>query len=290
MANPISDAGDRQPVDIDSTVPHASRVYDYLLGGTDNFEADRQVAHRMSEGLAGGIDSSRANARTNRVFLGQAVRWLAVDQGIRQFLGIGPGIPVVNQTHEVAQEAAPDARIVYADNDPIVLAHAHTLLRSTPDGHTAFVEGDLRDPGAVLRLAGESLDFTKPVALVLVAIFHMIPDEDRPYEIVAELTDALAPGSYIVLSHLTTDIHGQAMADAIDHLGEQTREPFVARTRDEFSRLLDGYELVVPGVAQIDEWLRIGPLPPGPSAQPAPPDGLPDDWANPLWAAIGRKP
>jgi hypothetical protein len=282
--------GDREPVDIDSTVPHASRVYDYLLGGHDNFEADRKVAHQMSEGLAGGIDSSRANARTNRVFLGQAVRWLAGEQGIRQFLDIGPGIPVVNQTHEVAQDVAPDARIVYADNDPIVLAHAHTLLRSTPEGRTDFIEGDLRDPTAVLEHAAESLDFSKPVALVLVAIFHMIRDDDRPYEIVAEFTDAVASGSYIVLSHLTTDIHGQAMADAIDHLSEQTREPFVARTRDEFSRLLDGYKLVPPGVAQIDEWLRTGPLPPGHDAQPAPPEGLPEDWANPLWAAVGRKP
>lgn len=279
-----------QPVDIDPGVPHASRVYDYLLGGTDNFEADRQVAHQMSTALPGGIDASRANARTNRVFLGQAVRYLAGQQGIRQFLDIGPGIPVVNQTHEVAQQVAPESRIVYADNDPIVMAHAHTLLKSTAEGSTAFVEGDLRDPGAILERAAESLDFDRPVGLMLVAIFHMIPDEDRPYEIVAQLTDALAPGSYIVLSHLTSDIHGQVMADAIEHLGAQTREPFVARTREEFTRLLDGWEVIPPGVAQIDEWLRTGPLPPPPDAEPRPPAGLPDDWANPLWAAIGRKP
>ncbi|HEY8525033.1 MAG TPA: SAM-dependent methyltransferase [Acidimicrobiales bacterium] len=278
------------PVEIDPNVPHSSRVYDYLLGGTDNFPADREVAHQMSAALPGGIDASRANARTNRVFLGQAVRYLAGQQGIRQFLDIGPGIPVVNQTHEVAQQIAPDSRIVYADNDPIVLAHAHTLLKSTAEGHTDFIEGDLRDPGPILERAAESLDFDQPVALMLVAIFHMIPDEDRPYDIVRQLTEALAPGSYIVLSHLTADIHGQVMADAIEHLGNETREPFVPRTREEFTRLLDGWELVPPGVAQIDEWLRTGPLPPPPDAEPRRPEGLPDDWRNPLWAAMGRKP
>jgi S-adenosyl methyltransferase len=285
-----SSEGGARPVEIDPTTPHGSRVYDYLLGGSDNFDVDRRVAHMMSEGLPGGIDSARANARTNRVFLGQAVRWLAAERGIRQFLDIGPGIPVVNQTHEVAQDVAPEARIVYADNDPVVLAHAHTLLRSTPEGHTAFVEGDLRQPGEVLRKAAESLDLAEPVALVLVAVFHMIPDEGRPYDVVAELTDAVAPGSYIVLSHLTSDIHGEVMAESIKLLREQTGEPFVARTRAEFSRLLDGYELVPPGVAPIDDWLRTGPLPPGPDARPAPPEGLPEDWRNPLWAAIGRKP
>jgi hypothetical protein len=124
---------------------------------------------------------------------------------------------------------------------------------------------------------------------MLVAIFHMIPDSDRPYEIVATLADALPSGSYVVLSHLTTDVHGDAMAEAIDLLGERTAEPFVARTRDEFTRLLDGFELVPPGVAQIDEWLRTGPAPAPPDAEPALPEGLPADWANPLWAAIGRK-
>lgn len=189
----------------------------------------------------------------------------------------------------MAQEIAPDARVVYVDRDPIVLAHAHTLLQGTPAGHTTFVEGDLRRPGEILGRAGEVLDLTRPVGLVLVAVFHMVPDEDHPREIVAELTDALAPGSYVVLSHLTTDIHGSAMADAVEHLGDQTREPFVARTRAEVTTLLDGYELVPPGVAQIDEWLRTGPLPPGPDARPQPPTGLPEGWANPLWAAVGRK-
>jgi S-adenosyl methyltransferase len=285
----VLDASGGDPL-IDRTVPHASRVYDYLVGGVDNFEADRLAAHEMSAGLPGGIDSSRANARTNRIFLGQAVRYLAGQRGIRQFLDIGPGIPTVNQTHEVAQSIAPDARIVYADHDPIVLAHAHELLESTPEGHTAFVEGDLRAPEAILERAKASLDLNQPIGLMLVAIFHMIPDEDRPYEIAATLADALPSGSYMVLSHLTTDIHGDAMAEAVELLGERTAEPFVARTRDEFARLLDGFELVPPGVAQIDEWLRTGPLPAPPNAEPALPEGLPDGWANPLWAAIGRKP
>jgi hypothetical protein len=179
--------------------------------------------------------------------------------------------------------------VLYVDNDPIVLAHAHELLKSTPEGQTDFIKGDLREPGPILERAAETLDLSQPVGLMLVAIFHMIPDEDRPYDIADQFTAALAPGSYLVLSHLTTDFHGEVMAEGIRLLSERTRELFVARTRDEFTRLLNGFEPVPPGVAQIDEWLRTGPLPLPADAEPALPERLPGDWANPLWAAVGRK-
>jgi S-adenosyl methyltransferase len=282
--------GRRQVVDIDPNVAHASRVYDYLVGGTDNFAADREAAKYMTSGVSGGIEGAKSTARTNRLFLGQAVRYLAGECGIRQFLDIGPGIPTVNQTHEVAQEVAPESRIVYVDNDPIVLAHAHRLLRSTPEGVAVFIEEDLRNPDRILEQAEATLDFSQPVALMLVAIFHLIPDSDRPYEVTERLVEAVPSGSYLVVSHLTTDLHPD-LATSITRLSDRTRESFVSRTRDEFVRFFAGLEFVEPGVAQIDDWLRRGPLPPARDARPSLDDiHPPDDWINTLYAAIGRKP
>jgi hypothetical protein len=280
---------DRDQVEIDHNVAHASRVYDYLVGGEDNFEADREASLQMAAVLPGGLAGIQSNCRTNRIFLGQAVRYLAKEHGIRQFLDIGPGIPTVHQTHEVAQEIAPESRIVYVDKDPIVLAHAHQLLKSRPEGRTAFIEDDLRNPPGILERAGDVLDFDQPVALVLVAIYHMIPDEFDPHGINRTLLDGLSPGSWVVLSHLTSDFMGPVWDEAVERLSEATRESFVNRTRAEFSRFVDGLELVPPGVAPIDEWLRDGPLPPGPDVQPALPTDLDPEWVNPLWAAVGRK-
>jgi hypothetical protein len=281
---------DREPVEIDHDVAHASRVYDYLVGGEDNFEADREASLQMASVLPGGLAGIQSNCRTNRIFLGQAVRFLAREHGIRQFLDIGPGIPTVHQTHEVAQEVAPESRIVYVDKDPIVLAHAHELLTSRPEGRTAFIEEDLRNPTRILERAGEVLDFDQPVALVLVAIYHMIPDEFDPHGVNAMLIDGLASGSWLVLSHLTADFMGPVWDDAVERLSEATRESFVNRDRAAFSRFTEGLELVPPGVAPIDDWLRDGPLPPPPDVQPALPTDLDPEWVNPLWAAVGRKP
>jgi hypothetical protein len=280
---------DREPVEIDHSVAHASRVYDYLVGGEDNFEADREASLGMASVLPGGLAGIQSNCRTNRIFLGQAVRYLATEHGIRQFLDIGPGIPTVHQTHEVAQEVAPESRIVYVDKDPIVLAHAHQLLKSRPEGRTAFIEEDLRNPAQVLEHAADVLDFDQPVALVLVAIYHMIPDEFDPFSVNTTLLGGLTPGSWIVLSHMTSDFMGPVWDEAVDRLSEATRESFVNRSRAQFSRFVEGLELVPPGVAPIDEWLRDGPMPPPPDVQPALPTDLDPEWVNPLWAAVGRK-
>jgi hypothetical protein len=282
--------GGRDGVEIDRTVAHASRVYDYLVGGRDNFGADRQASAAMAELLPGGLSAIQSNCRTNRIFLGQAVRYLASECGVRQFLDIGPGIPTVHQTHEVAQSVVPEARIVYVDKDPIVLAHAHTLLQGTPQGRVAFIEDDLRHPARILERAGKVLDLSEPVGLVLVAIYHMLPDNDDPHSINQSLIDALAPGSYLVASHLTADFMGETWDQAVNRLSEATRETFVNRTQDEFAQFFTGLDLVPPGVVSIDGWLHAGPAPPPPDVEPRLPEDFDPDWVNPLWAAVGRKP
>jgi SAM-dependent methyltransferase len=275
---------------IDHTVAHASRVYDYLVGGTDNFAADREAADAMATALPGGLVGIQSNCRQNRIFLGQAVRYLAHEHGVRQFLDIGPGIPTVNQTHQVAQHVAAESQVVYVDKDPLVVAHAHELLRGTSEGRVWFLREDLRHPKAIIEQAGRLLDFDEPIALMLVAIYHMVPDEDEPQRINKELLDALAPGSYLVASHMTADFHGGVWTEAVRRLSDATRETFVNRTRDQFAAFFNDLELVPPGVAPIDTWLRDGPAPPDRTAEPRLPDNLPHGWVNPLWAAVGRKP
>ena len=178
-------------------------MYDYFIGGKNHFAADRQTAAKVLRHSP----SIRVAARENRAFLGRAVRYLAAEAGIRQFLDIGTGLPTTNNVHEVAQESAPSARVVYVDNDPLVLAHARALLTSSPEGRTAYIHADLRDPEAILSspVVREVLDFSQPVALILVAILHFVPDEFGPAKILATLTDALPPGSYLASSHLVTD-------------------------------------------------------------------------------------
>lgn len=243
-----------------------------------------------ASGSAAGCTGLQSNCRTNRIFLGQAVRYLAGERGIRQFLDVGPGIPTVHQTHEVAQSIASEARVVYVDKDPIVLAHAHTLLKNHPSGKMAFLEDDLRRPQQVLERAAETLDLDQHVALILVAVYHMIPDDQDPYTINRTLLDGLAPGSWLVLTHLTSDFIGPTWDEAVDRLAEGTREPFLNRSRDQFSRFVEELELVAPGVAPIDEWLRDGPAPPPADVEPRLPADFDPDWVNPLWTAIARKP
>jgi len=272
----------RPPIEIDSRVAQAARVYDYLLGGSVNFNADREAAEQMAAVLPGGMETLRGNARANRRFLGRAVRYLVNDAGIRQFLDIGTGIPNEDNVHAVAQGAAPDARVVYVDNDPMVLSHAHLLLESTPEGSTAYLNGDFRDPDRILDLAEASLDFRLPVALMLVAILHLIPDEDDPWEIVRYLVDGLPRGSYVAISHLTTDFQPTVVARGAAVLTEATDSTFTPRSPDEVARFFAGLEMVEPGLAQIDQWHRgkIGPL-------------VVDDpggWVNNNYCGIGRKP
>jgi hypothetical protein len=253
-------------------------MYDYLLGGATNFAVDREAVERASVAV-GGIENARTDVRANRAFLARVVHYLAAEAGLRQFLDIGTGIPNGDGTDAIAQRVAPDSRIVYVDNDPIVLAHAHSLLRSTPEGATAYVHGDLRDPETILHKAAATLDFSRPIAVVLVAVLHLIGDADDPYGIVARVIDAVPDGSYLALSHLTPDIRPEAMAELARRLNDASKETFVMRNRPQVGRFLDGLEIIEPGVVQLDEWRPNQP-------QPVPSSG----WVPSLYGALGRKP
>jgi S-adenosyl methyltransferase len=233
----------------DTSVAHPARVYDYWLGGTDNFPADREAAERVLAVTPG----LRFRVRANRAFLARSVRYLAGDAGIRQFLDIGTGIPSANNTHEVAQAIAPDARVVYADNDPIVLAHARALLTSTDEGATAYIEADLRDTQAILDAAAQTLDFSQPVAIMLLGVLHLIQDSEDPYGIVARLVDAVPAGSYLAISHPASDIQA-GQAEAQRRYNERVSTPQTLRTHPEVCRFFDGLSLVPPGVIYVHTW------------------------------------
>ncbi len=239
-----------QPVQIDTTVAHPARVYDYWLGGKDNFAADREAAERVLAVTPG----LRYRVRANRAFLARVARYLAAEAGIRQFLDIGTGIPSANNTHEVTQAAAPDSRIVYVDNDPIVLTHAKALLASGPEGATQYIDGDIRNPAPILRDAARTLDFTRPTALMLLGILHLVQDSEDPYRLVAELMDALPSGSYLAISHPASDIHVAAQAEAQKRYNERVSTPQTMRNRAEVTRFFDGLDLVPPGVVYVHEW------------------------------------
>lgn len=270
-------ADDRDLVVIDTSKACAARVYDYLLGGIDNFEVDRETARIANADMPGGLDGARANVAANRRFLGRAVRYLAGEAGIRQFLDIGTGIPNDSNVHAVAQALTPEARVVCVDYDPVVLAHAHTLMASTAEGAAAFVDGDLRDPESILKRAAETLDLTQPVAVLLVAVLHFLTDEDDPYGIVDLLMHAVGPGSYLVISHGASDIDAENMALLTKRLSERSRETFVWRSHSQVARFFEALELVEPGVVPIEEWR---------------PDGSSSDvaWTVPFYGAIGRRP
>jgi hypothetical protein len=238
--------------EIDTSRPHAARVYDYYLGGKDNFAADREMAEKAQASWG----TIRTSARENRAFLGRAVRYLAGQAGIRQFLDIGAGLPSADNVHEVAQGTAPSCRIVYVDNDPLVLTHARALLISGPQGRTAYIHADLRDPAGILAhpVTRDVLDFTQPIALMLVGVLHLVPDEDKPREIMTTLLDALPPGSYLVASHGTAEYAPDATHGAVRAFRE-AGVPFQTRDSGEFARLaFTGLELVPPGVVVTSEW------------------------------------
>jgi S-adenosyl methyltransferase len=252
------------PPDIDTSRPHPARIYDYGLGGKNHFAADREVADKVIASWP----TVRTGARENRAFLGRAVRYLAAEQGIRQFLDIGTGLPTTNNVHEVAQDVAPSSRVVYADNDPLVLAHAQALLTSAPDGRTAYIQADLRAPGEILAspVVRDVLDFSQPIALMLVAVLHFIQDEDKPAEIIAALLDALPPGSYLVASHVTGE-HDPAGADVGQRAYRESQMRAQWRTSDVFARLaFSGLELMSPGAVLVSEWRPEGD---GPRPTPA---------------------
>jgi hypothetical protein len=250
-------------VEINSSQPHPARIYDYFIGGTNHFAADRATAAQVVRRSP----AAPIAARENRRFLGRAVRYLAAEAGIRQFLDIGSGLPTTDNVHQVAQEITPAARVVYVDNDPLVLAHARDLLTSAPEGRTAYLPGDLRDPGAILSHPDTQavLDFGQPIALMLVAVLHFIPDESAPAEILAALTSALPPGSYLVASHLTTQ-HDPAATSAGQQTMREAGMTMQKRDSGVFASLaFAGLELVPPGVVLASEWRPSGsgprPLP-----------------------------
>jgi hypothetical protein len=220
----------------------------------------------------GGLERARGDARANRDFLVRAVSWLVTEAGMRQFLDLGTGVPNDDNVHAVAQAAAPDCRVVYVDHDPIVLAHAHDLLEGVSG--TSYVAADIRDPEGILRQAANTLDFSQPVALTMVATLHALPDEGDPYGIASQLLDAVPSGSYLVVSHLASDIEPEASAEFLRRMNEDSFETYQFRSQDEVSRFFDGLELVDPGVVRLDRW-HTTPNPDG------------DELI--LWGGVGRK-
>ncbi|MGW3105468.1 SAM-dependent methyltransferase [Streptomyces sp. NPDC001100] len=260
---------------IDSSVAHPARVYNAWPGGKDNYPADQEAAE-----LAAAANPEIVPAvRANRAFLRRAVRELSGKAGIRQFLDIGTGIPAADNTHEVAQRVAPGARVVYVDNDPVVLAHARALLVSSEEGATDYLESDLRDVDRILAAAAGTLDLSRPVGLMLVAILQYVPDRDDPYAITRRLLDALAPGSHLVLSHPAADIGAEEVAESTRVYNERAAEHAGAtpRTHAEVTRFFDGTEILDPGVVQL------------PVRRPDPED-IPATGPLPMWCGVGVKP
>jgi hypothetical protein len=263
-------------------VAHPARVWDYWLGGKDNFPADREAGDMVLKAMP----AMGPIARSGRGFLATAVHHLAAEAGIRQFLDIGTGLPTANNTHEVAQQAAPDSCVVYVDNDPIVLTHARALLTSDARGATAYIDADLRDTGKILAEARATLDFSQPIALMLLAILHFIPDTDDPWQLVAELMEPLAPGSYLIMSHASSDVSSDGLTTATQTYNQSSAVQINMRSRAEVSRFFDGLELVEPGLVLLGQW------------RPEPSGGEPGDEQPasapgrglPTYTAVGRKP
>ena len=249
-----------------------ARVYDYLLGGKTNFRADRLAAQRLIREKP----TLPASVKASRAFLRRAVQSLAEDEGITQFLDIGIGMPASNPTHEVAQQVNPAARVVYVDNDPVVLVHAQALLSSTPEGACTFVNADLQDSARILAEARRALDFAEPVAVMLLGILNYLTDDEDPYGIVRQLMAAVAPGSYLVIVHPASDLDVDAAAKVADRYGQLTGTVQTNRTRAEVTRFFDGLELLEPGVVEPNQW------------RPGPGDHPKIELAN--WAGVARKP
>ena len=238
------------PDQIDTSKAHQARIYDYWLGGKDNFAVDREAAEQALAAYPG----LRRGVRAQRAFLARAVEYLAGPAGIRQFLDIGTGIPTANNTHEVAQNTAPAARIVYVDNDPMVLAHARALLTSAAAGATSYVDADLRDTGTLLAAAAELLDFSQPVAVLLIGVLQLIPDHDDPAAIVARLMNAVPPGSWLALFHPASDVLADQIAEAARRVNARLAGTTTLRSHAEVGRFFDGLELLAPGLVQVHRW------------------------------------
>jgi trans-aconitate methyltransferase len=242
---------------VEPLVPSSARIYDYWLGGKDNYAVDREAAEQAIAANPGIVTDVRAN----RAFLARAVTFLAGECGIRQFLDIGTGLPTASNTHQVAQRVVPSSRIVYVDNDKDVLAHARALLTSAPDGATAYLDNDLRDVDEILDGAASLLNLTVPVAVLLLIVLHLIPDEDGPYRLVARLMERLAPGSYLVISHPASDIRPAQMAEMTKRVNARLGPSRgTMRDHDQVGAFFDGLTLVPPGIVQPQHWRPAGPV------------------------------
>ncbi|MCS0636546.1 SAM-dependent methyltransferase [Streptomyces sp. LP05-1] len=239
---------------IRTDIAHNARVWNFWLGGKDNYPVDRKVG----ESVTGMYPSIGEVARADRAFLGRAVTYLAGEAGIRQFLDIGTGLPTADNTHEVAQRVAPDARIVYVDNDPIVLTHARALLTSSPEGVTEYIDADAHDPEKILAAVSPTLDLDRPVAVMMLGILNFVLDTDRARSIVRTLMDAVPSGSHLVLTHPTLELGGEGNEEAMEFWNKNATPPIRARSRAEFASFTDGLELLEPGIVSCASW-RFAP-------------------------------
>jgi len=253
----------------DISVAHQARMYDYWLGGKDNFAADRKAAEESLAAFPGMAHLARAN----RAFLGRVIRYLAGEAGIRQFLDVGTGIPTASNTHQVAQEVAPECRVVYVDYDPVVLSHARALLTSTPEGATDYIDADLREPGDILAKAARTLDFAEPVAVTMLAILHAIGDDEDPYGLVAQIMAALPSGSYLAISHLPSDLEPK-LAESRDRVNRLSHQQYTHRSHAEVLRFFDGLDMIEPGLVELRKWRPT----------------IESSRMTPGWCGLGRKP
>jgi hypothetical protein len=255
---------------IDTTVPHSARIWNYWLGGKDNYEIDRVAGDQFSAIYPGIVDIARAD----RAFLGRVIRFLAGEAGIRQFLDVGTGLPTADNTHEVAQRVAPQSRVVYVDNDPLVLAHARALLTSSPEGSTNYVDANMADAEKVLQEASQWLDLSQPVALTFMGVLGHVIDHDDARSIVAALLDGLPSGSYLSINDSVNT--SEALEEALRVYEASGAVPYRTRTPEQFAGYFDGLDLVEPGVVNVDDW--------------RPDPGVPRGPAIPQLGAVGRKP
>jgi S-adenosyl methyltransferase len=257
---------------VDTTVPHSARVWNYWLGGKDNYAADRAIGDQVRQIFPQIV----TNARAQREFLARAIRYLAGEAGVRQFLDIGTGLPTAGNTHEIAQQIAPESRIVYVDNDPIVLVHAQALLVGTSEGATDYIDADVRDPDKILRSAARTLDFSQPVGLILLGILGHIYDDDEIRSIIRRLVDALSAGSYVVIAD-GTDVD-RAGNEAQRRYNEASPTPYYLRSPDRLAKFFDGLTFVDPGFGPVSQW-RPEPSPAGSVVE-----------AGAVYGGVARKP
>ncbi|MFE9768136.1 SAM-dependent methyltransferase [Streptomyces sp. NPDC005808] len=237
---------------LNTSVAHNARVWNYWIGGKDNYEVDQQVGDQV----AAMFPVIRDVARADREFLGRAVTYLAADCGVRQFLDIGTGLPTMDNTHQIAQRVAPESRIVYVDNDPIVLLHARTLLTGTPEGTTDYIDADVHRPDVVVQGAAASLDLDRPVAVMMLGILNFVLDTGQAQDIVRRVMASVPSGSYLALTHPTTDadLGGEGNIEAMDFWNRNATPPITARSRAEVTAFFDGLDLITPGIVSCSQW------------------------------------